>query len=69
MRIDRLRAHNFRCFENQTFVFDADVTVLIGKNGSGRQPRSTRWRSPAARGFTGSAANERRPSSGLMFAS
>ena len=36
MRVDRLRIQNFRCFEDQEFVFDPDFSVLIGKNGSGK---------------------------------
>ena len=36
MRIDRLDIQNFRCFADQTFVFDPRFTLLIGANGTGK---------------------------------
>lgn len=36
MRIDSIRIRNFRCFEDQTFTFDPDFSVLIGRNGTGK---------------------------------
>ena len=36
MHIDRLDIENFRCFEDRTFVFDPQFTLLIGANATGK---------------------------------
>lgn len=36
MRIDTLRAQNFRCFDEHEFQFDPYFNVLIGENGVGK---------------------------------
>ena len=36
MRIDNLHIENFRCFEDRTFVFDGQFTLLIGANATGK---------------------------------
>jgi predicted ATP-binding protein involved in virulence len=36
MRIEKLRIKNFKCFDEKTFEFTEQLTVLIGNNGSGK---------------------------------
>ena len=36
MKLTSLEIKNFRCFENITIDFDKKLTVLVGKNGSGK---------------------------------
>lgn len=36
MRLDSIRLKNFRSYEDQTFDFTDDVTVVTGKNGTGK---------------------------------
>ena len=36
MRIDRVQLRNFRCFEDQSFRFADDFTLLIGANATGK---------------------------------
>lgn len=36
MRIRELNIHNFHCYQQVIFQFADRVTVLIGKNGSGK---------------------------------
>ena len=36
MRIDRLTVKNFKNFEERTFEFDHQFTVLVGDNGAGK---------------------------------
>ena len=36
MHIDRLDIQNFRCFEDRTFAFDPQFTLLIGANATGK---------------------------------
>lgn len=36
MKIDSVQLTNFRCFEQQTFSFDQQVTVIIGNNTTGK---------------------------------
>lgn len=36
MILNRLQIKNFKCYENTTFEFAERITVLIGKNGSGK---------------------------------
>ena len=36
MHLHELRLQNFRCFTDTTISFDERLTVLVGKNGSGK---------------------------------
>ena len=36
MRLNQITINNFHCYQNATFSFAKKVTVLIGKNGSGK---------------------------------
>ncbi|CAG1021754.1 hypothetical protein DOJK_01220 [Patescibacteria group bacterium] len=36
MKIEKIEIQNFRCFENNIFSFNPNMTVLIGDNGSGK---------------------------------
>lgn len=36
MHLQELRLQNFRCFTDATISFDERLTVLVGKNGSGK---------------------------------
>ncbi len=36
VKIEELRLRNFRAFKNARFMLDDELTVLIGRNGSGK---------------------------------
>ncbi len=36
MKLDRLQLHNYRNYKDLSVVFGSEVTILIGKNGSGK---------------------------------
>lgn len=37
MFINKLKLHNFRCFEDIEIEFEKDLTVIVGNNGAGKQ--------------------------------
>jgi predicted ATP-binding protein involved in virulence len=36
IRIDNLKLHNFRCFEDCEVAFEPDLTVFVARNGQGK---------------------------------
>ena len=36
MYLEKLKLHNFRCYEKLEIDFNRQLTVLVGKNGSGK---------------------------------
>ena len=36
MNIQKIRLHNYKCFEDSTFEFNPQFTVLVGDNGKGK---------------------------------
>lgn len=41
MRIESIKLKNFRCFENLEIAFHPQLTVLVGKNASGKGIRTS----------------------------
>lgn len=59
MRIDKIRLHNFRNFEEKVFEFPSQFTVVIGNNGKGKSSLLQGLRLAAASFFLGLDEPER----------
>ncbi len=59
MRINKLRLHNFRNFEDETFDFPSQFTIVIGNNGKGKSSLLQGLRLAAASFFLGLDESER----------